>query len=93
MKDLGIKLRITFFAVSPYVFTIWAWGWWWLLWTTLILLACNWLGLGQGKKVVSAVLTGIALVTVSAVVGFPSATLLSGYLYSVIYWVICFLIA
>jgi len=92
VKNLERKARLAFFLVCPFVFTIWAWGWWWLPLTFLILVVASMVPGTATLRITSAVLAGIALATVSGVAGLPYATLLGGYLYSVVYWVICFIL-
>ncbi len=82
MSDIEIKARIVLFLIAPVVFSIWAWGWWWLLIMPIISI-CTMLLIGQGVKFVSAVITGIALHSID-----PSGYL-SGWVWPVVYWAAC----
>jgi len=82
------------FLILPYVITISAWGWWWLLWMTLIykfVMSIDDTSI-VGKTIIS-VITGIALhspAVLTALAALPGIALFGGWLYPIIFWIICY---
>lgn len=92
MDDLRVRLRIILLFVLPLVLAITAWGWWWLPITVVIMVITGLLPGVYFVRVSLAVLGGIALQAVAPLFGLPGATLIAGFLYPIIYWVICVIV-
>jgi len=96
MESLAVKLRLLMFVLVPYAAAIWAWGWGWIFWLSVILLLCHVFPDDYRpllKKVVVAVvaMNAIHTLALAGLASVPGATALGGWLFPLVYIILCFL--
>ena len=95
MESVPVKLRLLVFVLVPYVAAVWAWGWAWIIWLSLIMLLCNVVPddyRGLVKKLIMAVvaMNAIHMLTLTGLSSVPGAAFLGGWLFSLVYFIVCF---